>query len=101
MSKIAVVGDMESVYGFDALGIDTYFTREAKSAKQAIKEFCGEGYAVIFVTEKIMSEIYEDIEQLNADTLPAIIPIPGIYGNTGIGKKAIREAVIKAVGSEI
>ena len=101
MSKIAVVGDMESVYGFDALGVDTYFTRETKSAKQAIEEFCDEGYVVIFVTEKIVSEIHEDINKLNEDTLSAIIPIPGVYGNTGVGKAAIREAVIKAIGSEI
>ena len=101
MYKTAVVGDMDSVYGFLSLGIDTYFTKDIKSARRAIKTFSKEGYAVIFVTEDIASQIYDDLEELNLKTLPAIIPIPGIFGNTGIGSMAIRRAMIKAVGSEL
>ena len=33
--------------------------------------------------------------------LPAIIPIPGVSGNTGIGIREIHSAVEKAVGSDI
>lgn len=101
MYKTAVIGDMESVYGFSSLGVDTYFTKDIKSARSAIKAFSKEDYAVIFITEDIASQIYDDLEALNLKTLPAIVPIPGTFKNTGIGSMTIRRAIIKAVGSEI
>ena len=33
--------------------------------------------------------------------LPAVIPIPGVRGNTGIGTKRLSSFVEKAVGSDI
>ena len=32
---------------------------------------------------------------------PAIIPIPGVAGNTGIGIRDVKQSVEKAVGSDI
>ena len=33
--------------------------------------------------------------------LPAIIPIPGVTGNTGMGIKMVKKSVEQAVGSDI
>ena len=33
--------------------------------------------------------------------LPAVIPIPGVHGNTGAGLERVRACVEKAVGSDI
>lgn len=107
MYKMAVIGDRTSVYGFAALGLETYYVNgadeaeEANEAKRLIRHLENEDCAVIYITERLASLIGEELERLNEAPLPAVIPIPGVYGNTGMGMRAVNESVIKAVGSDI
>ena len=101
MYKIAAIGDRASVYGFAALGLDTYFAKTADEAKKLIRRLENENYAVIYITEQLAELIKEELERLSEAPLPAVIPIPGVYGNTGMGMRAVNESVIKAVGSDI
>ena len=100
MYKIGVMGDHDSIYGFAALGFDT-FPVSGEQAKATIKRLAGEGYAVIYVTEKLASELDAEIDKLNKSMLPAIIKIPGVSGNTGAGIEEVKASVEKAVGSDI
>ena len=101
MYKIAAVGDRASVYGFAALGLDTYFVTEEDKAKKLIRRLENENYAVIYITEQLAELIKDELERISEAPLPAVIPIPGVYGNTGMGMRAVNESVIKAVGSDI
>lgn len=101
MYKIAVIGDRDSVYGFAALGLETYFETETDSAVKTIKKLDEEGSAVIYITEELYSLMGDEVLKFAEKPLPALIPIPGVSGNTGIGMKALNDAVIKAVGSEV
>lgn len=101
MYKIAVIGDKASVYGFAALGLDTYPVTDPKEAINRLKRLADGNYAVIYITEQLAELIPEELSRLNKQPLPAVIPIPGVYGNTGMGMKAVQENIIKAVGSEI
>ncbi len=101
MYKIAAIGDRASVYGFAALGLDTYFVTEPDEAKKLLRRLEGEDVAVIYITERLASLIGDELERISCAPLPAVIPIPGVYGNTGMGMKAVKESVIKAVGSDI
>lgn len=101
MYKIAVMGDRDSVYGFAALGLEAFFTEDAKEAARLLKRLSTEKYAVIYITEQLAALIPDELEKYAEQSLPAIIPIPGIYGNTGMGMKAVNDNVIKAVGSSI
>jgi V/A-type H+-transporting ATPase subunit F len=101
MYKVAVMGDRDSVYGFAALGLDTFFTEDTDEAAKLIRRLSGDGYAVIYITEQLASLLADELAKLSELPLPAVIPIPGVYGNNGMGMKAVSEAVIKAVGSEI
>ena len=101
MYKIAAIGDRASVYGFAALGLDTYFAKTADEAKKLIRRLENENYAVIYITEQLAELIKEELERISELPLPAVIPIPGVYGNTGLGMRAVNESVIKAVGSDI
>ena len=101
MYKMAAIGDRASVYGFAALGLDTYFAKTADEAKKLIRRLENENYAVIYITEQLAELIKEELERLSEAPLPAVIPIPGVYGNTGMGMRAVNESVIKAVGSDI
>ena len=101
MYKIAVMGDRDSVYGFAALGLDTYFVTEQSEAEKLIKKLEADKYAVMYITEQLAALISDELEKLNEQPLPAVILIPGVYGNTGMGMKNVKESVIKAVGSDI
>ena len=84
MYKIAVMGDRDSVSGFASLGLEIFPEEDAERAATTLRKMISGGYAVIFMTEKL-----------------AIIPIPGVTGNTGLGLRSVSKSVEKAVGSDI
>ena len=101
MYKMAVIGDSDSIYGFASLGLTLFPCDDAHGASNALREFAKNGYGVIYITEKLFEQITEDIEHYRDMPLPAIIPIPGITGNTGVGMKNVSVSVERAVGSDI
>lgn len=101
MYKIAAMGDRDSIYGFASLGLSVFPADEANDAVRTLRRISESGYAVIFITEKLASQIPQELERYKDRPIPAIIPIPGIVGNTGIGMRAVSEFVERAVGSDI
>ncbi|MEL7609344.1 MAG: V-type ATP synthase subunit F [Bacillota bacterium] len=100
MAKIGVIGDADSIMGFKALGIDTY-NATADEAPRLIHKLAKEKYAVIFIAEKTAQFAAEAIERYKSATYPAIIPIPGNYGTTGLGMRALKAGMEKAIGIDI
>ena len=101
MYKIAAMGDRNSIYGFVSLGISIFPTDDSTQEIKTLRKISESGYAVIFITEALASQIQTEIERYKDEPLPAIIPIPGISGNTGIGMKQVSQFVERAVGSDI
>lgn len=103
MSKIAVMGDWDSIYGFSALGLDTFRFDESNrdEAGKLLRRLAEQDYAVIYITEALAAELPNEIEHYRTLPSPAIILIPGISGNTGEGIAAVRKSVEQAVGSDI
>ncbi|MCD7959741.1 MAG: V-type ATP synthase subunit F [Ruminococcus sp.] len=99
--KIAAVGDRDSVYGFAALGLDTYFIGNGNDATACIQRLAKEKTAVIYLTEPLAEAIPEVLEKYREKATPAIIPIPSVSGSTGYGRRVIQEAMIKAVGTDL
>ena len=99
--QIAAVGDRDSVYGFAALGLDTYFVADVQEAEICIRRLAAEHTAVIYLTEPLAEAMPEILQKYQEKTIPAIIPIPSVSGSTGFGRSAIKEAMIKAVGTDI
>ena len=56
---------------------------------------------MIYITESLAAELEDEIEKFAERPLPAIIPIPGVKNNNGIGIANVKKAVEKAVGSDI
>jgi V/A-type H+-transporting ATPase subunit F len=81
--------------------LDTYFAEETKELVRLIRRLENEGCAVIYITEAAASQIPEELSRIAAQPLPAVIPIPGVYGNTGLGMRAVKDNIIKAVGNDI
>ena len=102
MSRIAVIGDKESIYGFAALGLDTYFTTHSEDDAALFKRLCqSQNYGIIYITEAAAAELEREIEKVKSQPSPAVILIPGVSGNTGEGLRAVKSSVEKAVGSDI
>jgi V/A-type H+-transporting ATPase subunit F len=101
MYKVAVLGDRDSIYGFAALGLDTYPVSEREEAARLLKTLADGQYAVIYITESLQAELESEIDRYISNDLPAIIPIPGVSGNTGKGMRNVKKSVERAVGSDI
>ena len=103
MYKIAVMGDWDSIYGFGALGLDTFRVADdaEEEAVAMLKRLSENEYEVIYITEALASKISHEIEHYRTLPRPAIILIPGISGNTGEGLLAVKKSVEQAVGSDI
>ena len=101
MAKIGVIGDRDSVLLFKAVGLDVYFEDEGALANKRLHRLAREGYAVVFVTEKLFPACRETIEEFAGEAYPAIIPIPDNSGTAGIGMAQLKANVEKAVGVDI
>ena len=98
---VAVIGDRDSIYGFASIGLSIFPVANAEEGAKTFKQLCKGEYAVIYITESLAAEIEEEIEKTTGSFYPAVILIPGVYGNTGRGLAEVRKSVEKAVGSDI
>jgi V/A-type H+-transporting ATPase subunit F len=101
MYRIAVLGDRDSIYGFAALGLDTYPVNDTETAAKTLKRLAESEYAVIYITEALQDKLEQEIDKYRTNRLPAIIAIPGVSGNTGKGISNVKKLVEQAVGSDI
>lgn len=101
MYKIAVMGDRDSIYGFAALGLDTFPVSEKEEAAKTLKNLAQGTYAIIYITEACAEMLSEEVAKYAGEQIPAILPIPGVSGNTGMGIGNVKKMVEQAVGSDI
>lgn len=101
MSKIAVMGEYDSIYGFATLGLDTFPVSDADEGAKLLKRLAENEYGVIYMTESLAARLSEERAKYQDKITPAIILIPGISGNTGEGVSKVKSSVEQAVGSDI
>ena len=103
MLKIAVIGGTETVMGFKALGLDARGVADAEEARKELKELTAEGeeYAIIYIEETLAESLTGEIDKFKDSPTPAIILIPGRDGSIGLAQNALKQAVERAVGTNI
>ena len=99
--KMAAVGERDAVLAFQAMGMAVHPTQNAKETSAAIHKLVKEEYAVIFITEQAAAQVPETLSKYQTAPTPAIIPIPGSKGSSGLGLQRIRANVEKAIGADI
>ncbi len=99
--RIAVLGDRDSVLGFQALGLSAFPVQGPEEARTILHRIAKENYAVVYLTETLAVEMEQDIARYKDALTPAIILIPGKEGSLGIGMRNIKAAVERAVGVDI
>ena len=101
MYKIGVIGDRESVLGFQAVGLDVFPAGDVEEAKKTLKRLAKEDFAIIYITEQFYQYMMKEVEEYTDSRLPAVIPIPGKDGSLGIGMTSVKKSVERAVGADI
>lgn len=101
MYKIAVMGDYDSIYGFATLGLAVCPVRTQEEARDTLRRLAEGEYGIIYITEAAAAQIGPEIERYREKTVPAVIQIPGVSGNTGAGVEGVKKTVEQAVGSDI
>ena len=103
MYKIAVMGGIDTVMGFKALGLDTYPVSDMDEAKQVFSKITApdEQYAVIYLEENLSQTLSNEIARFTNKVTPAIILIPGREGSQGLSLNALHDAVLRAIGTDI
>ncbi len=101
MYKVAAMGDYDSIYGFAAVGFETFPVEDAEEAERTLKSLAAQEYAVIYITEALAEMLQDTMELYEDRMIPAILPIPGISGNTGEGIRRVKRCVEKAIGTDI
>ena len=89
--------------GFKALGLETFPAMNAEEAGKALRHLTrdSEDYAIIYVEEQLAQQIQPEIDRYKDSPTPAIILIPGREGSIGLGQSALKDAVERAVGTNI
>ena len=96
------MGDRDSIYGFAALGLDAFPVTDPVEA--GTSSCAGWRRAIMRWStspRRSQPQLETEIDRYRARRLPAIIPIPGVSGNTGMGIRNVKKSVEQAVGSDI
>ena len=101
MYKVAVIDDKDSIYGFASIGLEIFPTDNADDASVTLRKIADSGYGVVYITEQLAAQMQTELDRYRELPLPAIIPIPGVSGNTGLGMSNVSKFVEQAVGSDI
>lgn len=104
--KLGIIGTKDTVLGFKALGFDCFPVVNPQEALVIVEELLSgkkAGYAVVFLTDDIASEIKTGLDEIRreAGLLPVLIIIPSHKGSLNLETEKIRKMVEKALGTDI
>jgi V/A-type H+-transporting ATPase subunit F len=60
-----------------------------------------EGYNIIMVTENLAASMQDVMREFQNEPVPSIVPIPSTLGSEGFALTRLREAIKRAVGTDI
>ena len=101
MSRMAFIGDRDSVWGFAAFGALVFPVSTQEEAEEAIATAVKRGSAIVFVTEDVYEACSEHIAEYRDLALPTVTVLPGVKGSRGLAATEIHRAVSAAVGADI
>jgi vacuolar-type H+-ATPase subunit F/Vma7 len=101
--KIAIIGDIDTVVGFQLAGILKSNTpSDAASARRALLNFSKDSdVSIIIITERYADENREYIEELSQRPYPVIVEIPDKRGRLTKKESPLRKLVKRAIGVEL
>ena len=101
MSRIAFIGDRDSVWGFEAFGVSARPVANAEEAAEAFEAVVRRGYSIVFVTEDVYEACSDEIARHRDQAIPTVTVLPNAVGSRGLAATEIHRAVSAAVGADI
>lgn len=100
--KVGVIGDLDSIIGFRALGMTVEPTEDKERALSLLKQWQDEDYAIVFLTEPLAKAMGEDAMAFwRNEWLPSVVIIPSAREEASLGREALRLAVRRATGIDL
>lgn len=102
-SSVAVIGDLDTVTGFQLSGVKVSKVVETnEDAENALDELINEEISIIIITEKIADDIREYIDKkIGSNVLPMIIEILDKSGPSGRDSDPMGELIKRVIGVEM
>lgn len=101
-NKVGVIGDLDSIIGFRALGMTVLACEDKQQADKILEQWQEEGYATVFITEPLARELgEEDMEKWRNTWLPSVVIIPSAKEKPSLGRETLRTAVRRATGIDL
>lgn len=111
LQKIAIIGPVDMVSGFSALGVEVFDANNGSEAMEQLKvltkdpidqEAKTKEYAVVCIIEDLMVDVdLNEYSKITSGPLPAVIILPGPSGSHGVALQRLRRLAEQAVGSAI
>ncbi len=97
--KFYVIGDEETVLGFQLVGIEGKVVHTPEETRESLEDaFKKEGLGIIIITERTASTVRSLVDQyIYKTTFPLIIEIPDREGKME-GRGSVRDLIRAAVG---
>lgn len=101
-SPIAYIGPTGADLGFKLAGIDTHPCDTGSELVTLLRTFRDQNtYKIIFIDEAIAADVYDEVERLNQQTVPALILISNPTNPHHVAKEKMDRLIIKALGADI
>ncbi|MBM3701146.1 MAG: V-type ATP synthase subunit F [Actinobacteria bacterium] len=100
-TKIAAIGEKDIMLIFKAVGADVLLCMIIEQAAASLKKIAKEDYGIIFITETIAEKLDALIMQYSDMVKPSIVVIPGLGKRNNYAVSILRNAIIKASGTDI
>jgi len=101
MHRLAIIGDTDSVFAFQAVGMEAHLVTRNEVEKVLRKLVRSKKFAIIFLAESLMKYVKEYLSEIDKRPLPAVTIIPMGQEKTNIGLERMKKICIHATGTDI
>jgi len=98
--KVAIIGKLDLVFPFRALGIKTYSPQSIEEAKRLMKKIKEERFGLCFLDEGLFQPLKEELEDLSKEFCPVVVCVSDYRKITGYLEEMMSKMAIKATGSD-
>ena len=99
--NIAVVGGREEVLPFLAIGAAVFITRDTDAARKAVLDFADKRHPIILVSDDLIRDMVDILEQFSSSPIPSITSIPGRPGRASFTDERIKNMIKQAIGLDL